>query len=120
MSLNKSNFRGYEIENIKGEWFFSKTKKSVKENYLGLSCGYCGKKDTKEGHDGCIGVLDGVMNACCGHGNKDEAYIQFLNHSTIRGKNALTIIVKKGEINETSKEKNIKTEKGGKIHEAKG
>lgn len=53
-------------------------------NYLdGVSkkvCGYCGKKRTTEGHDGCIGTLKGVMNACCGHGEVRMAYVQF-NHN---------------------------------------
>lgn len=40
-------------------------------------CGYCLKKRTTEGHDGCIGTLENVMNACCGHGEVDAAYIQF-------------------------------------------
>lgn len=43
-------------------------------------CGHCGLDATPEGHDGCLGTLPGdVMNACCGHGNNDSAYIQF-NH----------------------------------------
>lgn len=52
-------------------------------NYLdGLNkdvCGYCEKKRTTEGHDGCVGTLDNVMNACCGHGQVEMAYVQF-NH----------------------------------------
>lgn len=52
-------------------------------NYLsGLNkdvCGFCSLKRTPEGHDGCIGTLDNVMNACCGHGEIEMAYVQF-NH----------------------------------------
>ena len=40
-------------------------------------CDHCGLKRTKEGHDGCIGTLDGVANACCGHGEINAAYVQF-------------------------------------------
>jgi hypothetical protein len=32
-------------------------------------------KRTENGHDPCIGELSGVMNACCGHGETDMAYI---------------------------------------------
>ena len=53
------------------------------ENYLdGYAkdvCGHCNKARTPEGHDGCIGVLPNVMNACCGHGEAKTAYVQF-NH----------------------------------------
>lgn len=40
-------------------------------------CGYCGVSRTKEGHDGCLGTLENVMNACCGHGELGMAYVQF-------------------------------------------
>lgn len=40
-------------------------------------CGNCGLHRTKQGHDGCIGELEGVMNACCGHGQDSVAYVQF-------------------------------------------
>ena len=50
-------------------------------NYLdGYSkpvCAHCGLQRTKEGHDGCIGTLEGVMNACCGHGQDSSSYVQF-------------------------------------------
>ncbi len=48
-------------------------------------CGKCHKPDTIDGHDACLGTLPGVMNACCGHGNQDEAYIQWVDGSCIRG-----------------------------------
>lgn len=31
-------------------------------------CKKCGKEPTKEGYDNCLGYLDGVVSACCGHG----------------------------------------------------
>lgn len=40
-------------------------------------CGHCDLKRTPKGHDGCVGKLDGVMNACCGHGETTQAYVQF-------------------------------------------
>ena len=57
-----------------------------------IPCGKCNKSVTKEGHDACLGTLPGVMNACCGHGKKQEAYIQFLDGFAIRGKDAIKII----------------------------
>ena len=72
-------------------------------NGVGLyTCLHCGLKRTSEGHDGCIGTLPNVMNACCGHGRTSEAYIQF-NHKDykenpnkyrIAGQKALDFIAK--------------------------
>lgn len=75
-------------------------------NYLnGLGkavCGHCGLSRTVEGHDGCIGTLENVMNACCGHGEDRMAYIQF-NHNNyqqhpnsnrIKGNDAIVYIKK--------------------------
>jgi hypothetical protein len=59
-------------------------------------CDHCSLPATKEGHDGCIGTLkDGdVMNACCGHGNDKQAYVQFWSDkdNAIRGKTATDYI----------------------------
>lgn len=56
-------------------------------NYLdGYSkdvCTHCNLKRTAEGHDGCIGTLKNVMNACCGHGENNTAYVQF-NHNDFK------------------------------------
>jgi len=48
-------------------------------------CVKCKKGPTKEGHDGCLGTLPGnIMNACCGHGNDRQAYIQYGDNKTGR------------------------------------
>ena len=31
-------------------------------------CRRCGRLPTPEGHDACLGTIDGVTSACCGHG----------------------------------------------------
>jgi hypothetical protein len=46
-------------------------------------------ENTPEGHDGCIGYLSAVMNACCGHGESAAAYIQFIDGSIIQGLQAI-------------------------------
>ena len=38
------------------------------------------KKPTPEGHDACIGHIDGAVSACCGHG-MEKGYIM-TNQST--------------------------------------
>lgn len=41
-------------------------------------CAKCKKPPTREGHDGCLGKLrGGIKNACCGHGQDSQAYIQY-------------------------------------------
>ncbi|WP_340074508.1 hypothetical protein [Leptobacterium sp. I13] len=49
---------------------------------------------TEEGHDGCIGTLSGVMNACCGHGDVKQAYIQFTDGKIVRAEEAIRIFNK--------------------------
>jgi len=41
--------------------------------------------------DECLGMLPGVANACCGHGDVREAYVQFLDGSVIRGYDAAVV-----------------------------
>lgn len=69
-------------------------------------CGHCGLSRTKKGHDGCIGTLNGVMNACCGHGQNSMAYVQ-LNHSDyknnpnkklLKGNDAIEYIKKNSKV----------------------
>lgn len=53
-------------------------------------CIKCGLGPSPEGHDGCLGTLPGdIMNACCGHGEYAQAYIQYWNAPDIRGKDAI-------------------------------
>ncbi len=37
-------------------------------------CVRCGKSPTKEGYDACLGHIEGVRSACCGHG-VEKSYI---------------------------------------------
>ncbi len=66
-------------------------------------CLHCKKHRTPEGHDGCIGTLKNVKNACCGHGEIKMAYVQ-LDHKDynvdpnkimLRGQDALDYIKNK-------------------------
>jgi hypothetical protein len=59
------------------------------EGWKERPCGYCGLFFTSDGHDGCLGTLTGVMNACCGHGSPEEAYVQFDDGTIARGKAAI-------------------------------
>lgn len=32
-------------------------------------CPHCNIERTSEGYDGCLGYIEGVIEACCGHGD---------------------------------------------------
>lgn len=61
----KSYSRGHEIYYDGTDWRYLDTSEIHKDN---RTCKKCGKATTKEGYDFCIGHLDGVIGACCGHG----------------------------------------------------
>ncbi len=58
-------------------------------------CIKCSKEPTKEGYDGCIGKLPvkEVMNACCGHGNDSQAYVQRWTKRKLMGQEAIEYII---------------------------
>lgn len=96
MSKETSAWRGHKIELKKGAWYYSDTKQPCSDR---RECGFCGKYDTLEGHDGCLGTLDGVINACCGHGLTRDAYVQLASGPRLAGQQALDFI-NKGQLNE--------------------
>jgi len=38
-------------------------------------CPRCGKMPTPEGHDACLGTIEGATSACCGHGVCDSILV---------------------------------------------
>lgn len=84
-------WRGHIISCTEDKWIYQDTKQPVSE-WKDRPCGHCKLSNTTEGHDGCIGALDGVMNACCGHGESRLAYIQYEDTTTVDGAKATTII----------------------------
>ena len=86
--MEKSFLRGHRIELTDRGWVFSDTGESTAETYCDRPCGHCGMFSTPEGHDACLGTLLGVMNACCGHGQVSDAYVQFEDGSCIYGEEA--------------------------------
>jgi len=72
------------------------------DNIGAPECTHCGLKRTEEGHDGCLGTIPDVMNACCGHGIARCAYLQFnlydvpnLTRYDVRGQEALDIMLRR-------------------------
>jgi hypothetical protein len=62
---------------------------------LTYDCPHCGKS-TIEDYDPCLGILPGVVSACCGHGYREDSFIRFENGVTIRG-----FIIEEGKKDET-------------------
>ena len=62
-----SHDRGHPIryDNPETGWYYADTRESIDVERL---CIRCGRPPTPEGHDACLGHLEGVTSACCGHG----------------------------------------------------
>ena len=88
--MTRSTLRGHSIVFVDGKWLYEDTMTATVGNER--PCGHCGMSNTKEGHDGCLGTIPNIMNACCGHGKISDAYIQYWNGSNIRGKNAILVV----------------------------
>lgn len=91
-TIEFAELRGHTMYLDGGQWLYADTKTPT----IGHDrpCGYCGKPNTREGHDACLGTLPGVRNACCGHGQEDIAYIQLTNGVHIQGKEAIEVMRK--------------------------
>ena len=82
--LDRCSNNGYERHtDVNGERRYVDNGKKVSDNPY-RPCARCGQYPNEDGDDFCIQRLGAVMNACCGHGNR-EGYIQFENGITIRG-----------------------------------
>ena len=60
-----SSTRGHLIECINGKWVYADNGTDATIN---RPCIRCGKMPTPEGYDACLGYLENVKSACCGHG----------------------------------------------------
>lgn len=80
--------KGYNITyNFEKEDWFTENGESISKIN---KCKHCGKEvESFDSVDPCIGLIEGVDNACCGHGNEVFAYVSFKNGETIRGKDAI-------------------------------
>lgn len=80
--------RGHRMAFLGGEWLYEDTLRPVASE-PDRPCGACSLPNTPEGHDGCLGELPGVVNACCGHGTTREAYVTFTEGAVLRGEAAV-------------------------------
>ena len=76
------------MRHVSDGWRYEDTGQPVAENPE-PACGLCGAETTPEGHDGCLGTLPGVVNACCGHGRELEAYVAFEDGRRLAGREAV-------------------------------
>jgi hypothetical protein len=88
-----SKYRGNYIKLVGDKWVYSDTQESVEDTHESRPCGNCNRVRTDEGHDACLGTLPLVINACCGHGEIEEAYVQFLDGSIVSGEDTKIMIV---------------------------
>jgi len=83
------HWRGHTIEYMPEEnhWMYANNGKPVPDNPH-RTCKKCGiRAETADDPDPCLGLLPGVRNACCGHGDPSHSYIQFENGAVVRGFN---------------------------------
>lgn len=67
----KSCSRGHEIYYDGDNWRYCDDNTIYDDS---RPCKRCGKMPTTEGYDACLGHIDGVSSACCGHG-VEKSYI---------------------------------------------
>lgn len=68
----KSTSRGHEIYYDNKIWRYLDTNEVYDDS---RPCKRCGCFPTKEGYDACLGYLENVEHACCGHGIKEKLII---------------------------------------------
>lgn len=89
-----SSLRGHAIYWDGEQWRYRDNDQPTIEGHDTRPCGHCGLQRTREGHDACLGTLPGVANACCGHGEQNEAYIQYEDGRHISGEEAVVEFVR--------------------------
>jgi hypothetical protein len=75
-------YRGHPVVCLEGEAcerYANDLTSTVDEHGVSVErpCVHCGALAGPDGPDPCLGMLPGVVAACCGHGTVDEAYVLF-------------------------------------------
>ena len=70
-----SYLRGHKIRwnNALQRWRYDDDGSSTDKN---RPCVRCGRMPTPEGYDACLGHIEGVVSACCGHGESEPILIK--------------------------------------------
>jgi len=88
----KSRLSGYDIHIKDDTWVFSDTLEPTASSYKKRPCGECGLYRGDNDHDPCISDLPKVLNACCGHGDTEDAYVMMEDRECFYGEDAVKII----------------------------
>lgn len=76
-----------------GTWRYLDTDERTHDAYLIRDCGHCHISTGPDGIDPCLKRIPNVMNACCGHGDDGEAYVQLPDGHCIRGQDAINFML---------------------------
>ena len=68
-----SHSRGHQIIYLNNQWVYKDNRQITDNN---RPCKKCGRKPTNEGYDACLGKLDNVTSACCGHGTEEKITVR--------------------------------------------
>ena len=66
--MQTAYIRGHLIKYEGGRWIYEDGVPVEQEE---RPCAKCGRPPTPEGHDACLGYIEGAVAACCGHGVED-------------------------------------------------
>lgn len=84
------DYRGHTTVRFAGLELYLDTGERILPTPDDRPCGYCKLKRTAEDHDGCLQHLNGVVSACCGHGEGELGYVSFdRDQETLRGQQAI-------------------------------
>ncbi len=82
-------YRGHRIIKVgHNDWTYADTGEPTLSDPF-RECGHCNLPNREDDHDACLGEIPGLMNACCGHGVDDDAYVQFSDGSVLQGDGAI-------------------------------
>ncbi len=77
--------KGHPIAHINNKWVFADDLSDTPlSGGKDRPCFHCGEF-VHGGRDPCLEIMPGVIKSCCGHGDRDKAFIWFANGVVIRG-----------------------------------
>ena len=71
-----SHQRGHRITWTENGWVYGDDSPASEEK----PCARCGRMPTPEGYDACLGHLEDVTAACCGHGVEEPYILERVKH----------------------------------------
>jgi hypothetical protein len=74
----KTYSHGWEIYYDGKDWRYSDNDQICDDS---RPCKRCGRMPTVEGYDACLGHIDGVKSACCGHGVEKPYFVKEDNNA---------------------------------------